>query len=105
MARRLAVPVPQAVADLSADWLTEALHQSGAVHSARVTSFTTGTPDSGRGFTGQTFRVALEWDRPEEGAPATVLLKVPSADPGNRGLVEKDGAYDRELDFLSLIHI
>ena len=99
MVRRLAVPVPQAVADLSADWLTDALHQSGAVHSARVTSFTTGTPGSGRGFTGQTFRVALEWDRPEEGAPATVLLKVPSADPGNRGLVEKDGAYDRELDF------
>ena len=89
MVRRLTVPVPQAVADLSADWLTDALHQSGAIHSARVTSFTTGTPGSGRGFTGQTFRVVLEWDRPEEGAPATVLLKVPSADPGNRGLVEK----------------
>ena len=99
MARRLAVSVPQVVADLTADWLTNALHQSGVVHSARVTSFRTGTPDSGRGVTGQTFRVALEWDSPEEGAPATVLLKVPSADSGNRGLVEKDGAYDRELDF------
>ena len=64
MVRRLTVQVPQAVADLSADWLTEALHQSGAVHAARVASFTTGPPGSGRGFTGQTFRVALEWDRP-----------------------------------------
>ena len=99
MVRRLGFPIPQTAQELSSDWFTDALRNAGAVESARVTSFALSAPSSGEGFTGQTFRVDLDWDRLEEGAPAAVLLKFPSADSGNRGLVEKDGAYDRELDF------
>ncbi|MEE2767776.1 MAG: phosphotransferase [Actinomycetota bacterium] len=99
MVRRLALPIPQTAQELSPDWFTDTFRHAGAVESAKVTSFMLSAPSSGEGFTGQTFRVALDWDHPEEGAPAAVLLKFPSPDSGNRGLVEKDGAYDRELDF------
>ena len=99
MSRHLPIFIPQTADELTAQWLTEAIRSSGLSGEARVTDFATGPPGAGVGFSGLTLKVELTWDRHEPGAPAVVLLKVPSDNPGNRGLVEAEGGYDREFDF------
>ena len=99
MSKHLPIFIPQTADELTAQWLTEAIRSSGLSGEARVTDFATGPPGAGVGFSGLTLKVELTWDRHEPGAPAVVLLKVPSDNPGNRGLVEAEGGYDREFDF------
>ncbi|MEC8919575.1 MAG: hypothetical protein VYD63_01060, partial [Actinomycetota bacterium] len=99
MARRLPLEIPQSVEELTAGWLTDAVRSSGLARDASVVAFKAGSPGSGVGFQGQTIRVSLDWDVDEPDAPAAVLVKFPSANRGNRGLGEAEGAYDREFDF------
>ena len=99
MSKHLPIFIPQTADELTAQWLTEAIRSSGLSGEARVTDFATGPPGAGVGFSGVTLKVELTWDRHEPGAPAVVLLKVPTDNPGNRGLVEAEGGYDREFDF------
>ncbi len=99
MSKRLPIDVPQSAEELTAEWLTEAVRSSGLVSVAGVVDFSVGRPGSGVGFTGQTLRVGLTWDVHEDDAPDAVLVKFPSGNPGNRGLAEAEGGYDREFDF------
>ncbi len=99
MARRLPLEIPQSVEELTVGWLTDAVHSSGLARDARVVGFKAGSPGSGVGFQGQTIRISLDWDVDEPDAPAALLVKFPSANQGNRGLGEAEGAYDREFDF------
>jgi len=99
VSKRLAVDIPQTPGEVTADWLTDVVRSSGLVTSARVSDFEVGSPGSGVGFTGQTLRVGLTWDEVEDDAPDAVLVKFPSDNAGNRGLVEAEGGYDREFDF------
>ena len=99
MARKLKKFIPQTEEEITTEWLTESLRESGIVNESSVISFSSKEPESGEGFSGLTLRVDLEWDNLEEGTPKTVLVKFPSTDSKNRALIERDGAYDREFDF------
>ena len=99
MTRKLKKFIPQTEEEMTAEWFTESFRESGIVNNSNVISFSSKEPESGEGFSGLTLRVDLEWDNFEEGIPKTVLVKFPSTDPKNRALIERDGAYDRELDF------
>ena len=92
MARRLPLEIPQSVEELTAGWLTDAVRSSGLARDARVVAFKAESPGSGVGFQGQTIRVSLDWDVDEPDAPEAVLVKFPSANRGNRGLGEAEGA-------------
>jgi thiamine kinase-like enzyme len=97
--RKLKKFIPQTEEEITTEWLTESLRESGIVNESSVISFSSKEPESGEGFSGLTLRVDLEWDNLEEGTPKTVLVKFPSTDSKNRALIERDGAYDREFDF------
>ena len=99
MARKLKKFIPQTEEEITTEWLTESLRESGIVNESSVISFSSKEPESGEGFSGLTLRVDIEWDNLEEGTPKTVLVKFPSTDSKNRALIERDGAYDREFDF------
>ena len=99
MTRKLKKFIPQIEEEITTEWLTESLRESGIVNDSSVISFSAKEPESGEGFSGLTLRVDLEWDNLEEGTPKTILVKFPSTDPKNRALIERDGAYDREFDF------
>jgi thiamine kinase-like enzyme len=99
VARKLKKFIPQTEEEITTEWLTESLRESGIVNESSVISFSSKEPESGEGFSGLTLRVDLEWDNLEEGTPKTVLVKFPSTDSKNRALIERDGAYDREFDF------
>jgi hypothetical protein len=98
MPKRLPIEIPQTAGELTADWLTEVIGIPGA----RVSDFSTSTPESGVGFAGTSLRVDLTWESDVSDQPATVLIKFPTELSTNRGLVESEGGYDREFDFYEL---
>lgn len=54
---------------------------------------------AGHGFTGQLLRLRLGYDADEPDAPATLIAKLPAADPGVRAAVADLGLYAREAGF------
>ncbi|HJP40647.1 MAG TPA: phosphotransferase [Dehalococcoidia bacterium] len=70
--------VPGDGTEITADWLTSALHESGDLSPANtVTSVEVGDIGLGRGFAGVTLRVVPTYGAPEEQAPASLIAKLP----------------------------
>ena len=91
--------IPTSPADLTAEWLTEALRRGGAIGDATVTSATHEVLGQGAGFVGQVARVTVTYDHAVAGAPATLIAKMPALDPGARELAGLYGLYEREFRF------
>ncbi|HYM15106.1 MAG TPA: oxidoreductase family protein [Dehalococcoidia bacterium] len=91
--------IPSGPADLTAGWLTEALRFTGVIKDATVTSFTTEMIGEGSGFIGAVARVRLQYDRPEPGAPASLIAKFPGASPAGREIGNLFDFYNREIKF------
>jgi hypothetical protein len=88
------VPLADTIEDLTAGWFTSALREGGAledgsgVESARSELY-------GTGQFGSVVRSELEGP----GAPASVIVKLPSGDAGSRQLGIAIGAYEAEVRF------
>ncbi len=83
--------------DLSADWLTDALHASGALPSSgAVASFT--TEPIGTGQMGDSYRVALAYDGDADGAPASVVAKLATEDETSRATGLALRCYEVEVN-------
>jgi hypothetical protein len=85
--------------EVTDEWLTDVLRQSGAVKNARIASHAVKIIGEGSGFMGELARVSLRYDTPEEGAPAAVIAKFPAAAPENRGVATYFHFYEREVGF------
>jgi thiamine kinase-like enzyme len=92
--------IPRLPEDITADWLTDALRSTGTVKNARVASFDM-EPDiaAGKGFMGQLARIAPRYDRPEPGAPASMIAKFPTYGPENRYVADLFRLYETETRF------
>lgn len=92
--------IPSTPADITAEWLTEALRAGGAISPAsEVTTASHDVLGQGAGFIGQIARFTLTYAREEPGAPATLIAKLPALDPGAREIGMLYGLYDREYRF------
>ena len=80
---------------VDAAWLTAALNGAGIP--VRVEGFT--TQKVGDGMLGESVRFNLDYARPVEGAPASVVGKFPSADPVSRATGGAIGLYLNEVRF------
>ena len=99
---RAALPpptIPQHPNELTAEWVTSALHARGVLENARVTELRSEILGEGEGFIGQIVRLHLQLDRPEPGAPATLIAKLPIGLAQNRALGEILAVYEREIRF------
>lgn len=87
---------PTRVADISAEWLTDALGD-------RVDEFTCEVIGSGEGFMGQLARVHLVRHRgaSDSSLPSSVIVKLPTADPGGQMIGQMMRVWERELRFYS----
>ena len=83
--------------EVDADWLTDALRESGAVAEARVVSFT--AEAIGTGQVGHNVRYRLAYDHDEVDAPASVVAKFPSPDETSRSTGVAIGTYEKEARF------
>ena len=85
--------------DITPAWLTSMLRESGVLGGAAVRSIAVEPIGIGVGFLGQLARLRLAYDRPEEGAPATIIAKLPTLDPGGRQICQLFRFYEREIRF------
>lgn len=92
------LPIPASMADITPEWLTAALRANGHI-TGTVTAAGKVTIGQGVGILGELARVTLTYDRPEAGAPKTLIAKIPTADPGGRGVAEMFGFYEKEVRF------
>lgn len=93
------VPIPAAPEELTPAWLTAALRGSGVIHTASVSTVADEAISAGHGFTGQVLRLRLGYDAAELGAPASLIAKLPAADPVVRTALSDAGLYAHEVDF------
>lgn len=91
--------VPPTPDSVSPEWLTAVLRHSRAITHARVASVAVTPISRGRGFVGQTARLKIEYDASETGAPATLFVKLSSADLAIRQKLRTLGFYETEAGF------
>jgi Phosphotransferase enzyme family len=91
-------PIADTIADLTPDWFTEVLRQAGTIAAPRrVTAVR--TEAIGTGQVGLVVRAVIEYDHPGHGAPPSLVVKLPSADPGSRQMGVAMGLYEAEVRF------
>lgn len=92
------VPIADTIADLTPEWFTEVLRQAGTIAAhRRVTAVR--TEPIGTGQVGLVVRAVIEYDHPGHGAPPSLVVKLPSADPGSRQMGVAMGLYEAEVRF------
>ncbi len=95
--------IPTTFDEVTSDWLTRALRESGVLDQAKVTAVKLDVLGEGEGFMGIVARLHLEYDQPEPGAPATLIAKIPTPVADNRSIGELIGAYEREIQFYDAV--
>lgn len=92
--------MPKTAADITAEWLTEALRETGTISNAKVASIEV-EPDiaAGSGFMGQLARVSVRYDGAGPVGPGTLIAKFPVYDPENRGIADLFRMYETETRF------
>jgi hypothetical protein len=83
--------------DITPTWLTEALHAAGLASGARVVDVA--KERVGTGQVAMNVRCRLAWDRSVSGAPASVVVKLPSDDPVSRATGAAQQIYRKEVEF------
>ena len=90
---------PTHPSELTPEWLTDALRADGAISASRVTGVSTTPVGEGIGMLGILTRAALEYDKPEAGAPASVVGKFATPVESNRAVAMAYRLYEREVGF------
>jgi hypothetical protein len=88
--------IPTTLDAVNAEWLTTTLRSSGVIAAGTTVTQTSQTLlGVGEGFMGEIARVSLQHDGPD---PLTsVIVKIPTTVPENRGAGQMLGIYEREV--------
>src|SRR5919198_2890256 len=84
--------------DVSADWLTGILRDSGAAPAGAAVAGLEAAA-IGTGQMSQSYRFVLSWDGEAPGAPASVVVKLAASDDTSRSTGVGLGIYEREIRF------
>ena len=91
--------IPGDACDITPDWLTDTLLASGAIQPGnRIERFDIEPVGEDLGYLSYLYRITPKYSEPE-GAPRTMILKLPSTDPDNRLTGNSLRAYERESKF------
>ncbi len=98
----VAADFPRQVEDLSGEWLTEILHQSGISADVEVRDFSVaavGDP----GQTSEVVRIHLEYDEEDPMGPSSLIGKFPATFGQARQMAEMVKAYLKEVHFFKYV--
>lgn len=90
---------PKTIEDISAPWMTEVLRGAGVLRRATVRAVEVHAIGQGVGFLSGRARVTNHYDQAEDGAPATVVVKLPTDIKEGVAVAESTHAYEREIRF------
>ena len=98
------INIPSSSQELTPEWLTDALREAGAIRDSRVTSVEL-KPDiaAGVGFMCQLSQLGLTYDKPEQGAPASLIAKLPTPVQENREIADLFRLYEMEPRFYEAV--
>jgi hypothetical protein len=85
--------------EITPEWLTAALRSRGLLNSCSVTSIDKVTIGLGVGILGELCRITPTYSSAEPKAPKTLIAKIPTADPGGKGVAQMLGLYEKEARF------
>lgn len=93
-----AARMPGRLDEISAEWLTTVLRDSGEISpDSRVSRMDWSLLGEGEGFLGDLARIEMEYEGTD--GPKTAVLKIPTTKPENRGLGVMFSAYENEVRF------
>jgi hypothetical protein len=96
------LPIPASPAAVTAAWMTDVLHQAGALAPERAVAEIDIEPlGAGVGVMGELARVHLVYDGAVADAPASVIVKSPSPFEANRAQGVGLGMYAAEIRFMN----
>lgn len=91
--------IPRSADDVTPAWLTGALQAGGVLPPvASVTGVHAEALSEGVGFVGQVLRLTPSYQGATS-APASIIAKLPTVEPGGRAIAAMYGLYERELQF------
>ena len=90
--------VPFSLKEITEDWLTMALRESGVIEDEKIVSFTHKVIGEEAGFNGKVAIFNLEYSDKRSSAPSSMVLKIPTA-LKNRTLGQTMGLYEKEIRF------
>jgi aminoglycoside/choline kinase family phosphotransferase len=100
----VALKIPASPEDVTADWLSAALHSGGAGIDATVASFDSEIIGVGVGFLGKLAKMTPRYaGTPPPGAPRTLIAKFPTLDAAAREVAMLFRFYEREVRFYEQI--
>ena len=92
--------IPTMTEDASAEFMTEALRSTGVIDAdTMVAEVEHDRIGEGVGLMCELARLTLRYGGPAQGAPSSLILKVPSNLPANRGIGDHFRLYEREGRF------
>lgn len=91
--------VPSNMNEITPGWLTEALRAGGHLEDASVVEIRSTPIGEGAGFLGELRRMELVYDGRADGAPASLIAKLPTAFPEARAVGMQFRYYERENRF------
>ena len=95
-------PLPPTAADIGPVWLTEVLHGSGGLSAeGRVKEVTWEKLGEGAGMMSDLARLRMTYEGDAGSAPATLVVKQPSAVENNRLVAVKYNTYAREVRYFA----
>jgi hypothetical protein len=90
---------PATVEAITPEWLTSALRAGGHLGDASITSIQSEPVGLGVGLLCRLHRLSLSYDGAVEGAPRSLIAKLPTTDRQTRDLVSIFRFYEREVRF------
>jgi hypothetical protein len=95
---------PATTDEVTAGYVTDALRQGGVIDGDTAVAEVAHHPiGEGVGIVGQLARLTLRWEGTAEGAPSSLIVKMPSQYPENRAIGEHFNFYEREARFYQQI--
>ena len=85
--------------EINAQWLTSALRKGGLLGNVTVETVDIAEQGLSAGFVSELARLTPQYSEGGEGAPATIIAKLPSPDPATEALATSLRLYERENRF------
>jgi len=94
----MAIPIPDKIDDITTEWLTSALQDSGAIK-CPIASAEFERIGEGRGNLSAILKCRLQYDAPTGGEPPAVVVKIEPESGRFRESVEFSHGFEREIRF------
>ncbi|MBM98344.1 MAG: hypothetical protein CMJ77_04395, partial [Planctomycetaceae bacterium] len=90
---------PTEIQDITPTWLTAALHDHGVLRDPEISSIETQLIGAESGFLSRVARVTVEYTRPQNDAPSTMVVKLPPPPDPDQDEADDLHPFAREISF------